>query len=142
MRNILIIITIMALASCQEQPDFESTGLESLLIGSWSQSEYEDTTLTLKRVNSLPDDDYGIAFLSDGELREWKNVGWCGTPPITYGEFEGTWEITGDSVVEIQTTYWGGEIILKWHILEINQKKLVHWIDHAETLYIEEIKED
>ncbi len=135
--TLITFIIIFGMVSCQEEAGLDSTDIESLLIGSWSHSEYNDTTLTLKRVNRLPEDEYGITFLADGELREWKNAGWCGTPPITYGNFEGYWEITADSAVEVQTNYWGGEMIMKWHILEINQGILVHWIDHTETIYME-----
>jgi len=138
MRTLLVAIVFLSLVACQEDPGVDGFPVDDLLIGAWSHSEYSDSITTLTRMRSLPKNEYGISFLEGGDLLEWKNSGWCGTPPIAYGEFEGTWEFAGDSVLVIQTDYWGGEMILKWHILEIGDHYLSYWIDHNETIYIEE----
>ncbi len=59
------------------------------VVGVWINRQYNDGLLTFDKANEFIDD-YGISFLENGNLIERKNIGWCGTPPITYGDFEGT----------------------------------------------------
>ncbi|MDA3821215.1 MAG: hypothetical protein PF450_01195 [Bacteroidales bacterium] len=96
--------------------------------------EYTESAIVLEKVSSLPNDEYGIEFKSNGKLTEWKNSGWCGTPPISYGEFEGSWEFKNDSVLSIESEYWGGTSIMEWEILELNNQTLKHLIIKSENL--------
>lgn len=85
--------------------------------------EYNDTVFTVDRSYSLIDNAYGFAFKSDGVFVERKNAGWCGTPPITYADFEGTWTVV-DSKIIITVAYWGGTADYQWKIISIDSKEL------------------
>lgn len=118
------IIMILAISACNEEAANRPS--EDLIIGNWSHIEYQDSIITLERVSKLPEDEYGISFHEKGELTEWKNSGWCGTPPISYGQFTGNWELKNDSVVSIEAEYWGGTMIMEWKIVHIDQQQLRH----------------
>lgn len=125
-RAILILPILLALFSCEdEKAAVERT---DMIVGAWNDQEYKDSIQIMKKVNSLSGDEYGIQFLDNGKLKEIKNSGWCGTPPISYGEFSGTWELQGDSILYIESTYWGGEISQTWQILEIDNSKMSFYV--------------
>lgn len=140
MRRIILICCIVFLAGCED--GFLNVGNEvgnktldqEMLIGSWGKQEYHDSLITLQKLNSLPADVYGISFNNDFTLTENKNAGWCGTPPIAYGEFTGSWQLSADSIVTIETTYWGGEMLMEWQIIRIDDKEMTYYLKHSEAL--------
>jgi hypothetical protein len=71
----------------------------------------------------LVDNEYGIVFNSDGNILERKNAGWCGTPPLIYNDFNGTWEIK-DPTIKIHVAYWGGMADYSWKIITIDNNEL------------------
>jgi hypothetical protein len=42
------------------------------------------------------------------KLIDLKNAGWCGTPPISDKNYEGTWESIDGKLIKINTEYWSG----------------------------------
>mgnify|MGYP001206385013 CR=1 FL=1 len=132
---IYLLILSLLLISCTESLDYEV--IEESLVGNWSHMSYNDTIITLERVNNLPDDEYGISFLDAGELLEWKNAGFCGTPPISYTEEEGRWEFIADSVLELHTTFWGGSIDMEWRILELSSNQMKYYVQKQVDLLID-----
>ena len=60
---------------------------------------------------------FGMGFSTN------KNAGWCGTPPISYADFEGTWK-KSDSTISITVGYWGGLLDYQWKIVSIDNKSL------------------
>lgn len=122
-----IILFAVFLSSCEkEKPEGGDIILKSgqLLVGYWMNPQYEDTIVTYTRSNSLNEDGYSFSFETENKFIERKNAGWCGTPPIYYDNFEGTWEQENDSIVNITTGYWGGTVDYQWEILELTNKKL------------------
>jgi hypothetical protein len=69
--------------------------------------------------NKLKENEYGILFKSNGKLTERKNSGWCGTPPISYADFNGYWE-EHNSIIEIKVDYWGGLADYQWKIISVD----------------------
>ena len=67
----------------------------------------------------------GIAFLPEGKLLKRQNAGWCGTPPVSYKNFDGAWEWADDQVVNITYAFWGGTIKESWKIVELKDDKLI-----------------
>ena len=72
----------------------------------------------------------GYIFHDDGSLMVRKNAGWCGTPPISYANFEGNWNYVDDTKVFISADYWGsseggGRYEHHLIILELTEEKLV-----------------
>lgn len=66
---------------------------------------------------------YCFGFKENGEFTERKNAGWCGTPPISYADFDGNWTIN-DSIVEINVEYWGGMAYYKWKIISLHEQQM------------------
>jgi hypothetical protein len=144
MKPAFVFLFSLILLSCEEsllkglgeKTSSENT-IEQNLIGNWENQEYQDSLITLHPVARLSQDQYGISFYEDGTLKEIKNSGWCGTPPIAYGEFYGTWDLSPDSVLTLETTFWGGEFYLEWKILEITDKSMIYYLQRSESIYIE-----
>ena len=81
-------------------------------------------------MDSLKINSPGIEFRKNGTLIKRQNAGWCGTPPITYSNQEGSWKILSDTSIQISYDYWRGQVeenlwiqaseegILKYEIIE------------------------
>lgn len=117
-----MILVVFAFTAC-DKDDEKMDDDSSALIGFWINSEMNDSMITYKRVDRLKDDDYGFAFNANYKFIERKNSGWCGTPPISYADYGGTWE-EADSVVKITVEYWGGTMDYIWEIVSVNDKEL------------------
>jgi hypothetical protein len=111
-----------AWSACEENLIIENEKKGSHLedvVGNWIHPQYNDSTVTYERSGNLADNDYGFSFRKDGVFIERKNIGWCGTPPICYGDFDGTWT-QNDSVLNINVAYWGGMADYKWKIVSVD----------------------
>lgn len=109
--------------------------LKKSILGSWVHNGYSESSILLSSADSLRIDAPGIQFNKDGTLIKRQNAGWCGTPPITYSNQEGTWKIISDSSIQITYSYWRGEVeedlwiqpsekgILKYEIIESRTPK-------------------
>jgi hypothetical protein len=116
---------IISFIACEkEEEKFTLKSGEDLLVGHWSDQEYSDTIEIFTRKANLPENEYGFSIYPDGKILERKNAGWCGTPPISYGDFNGTWTRENDSVVAVEVDYWGGKMKYKMEILKLNETKL------------------
>ena len=112
---------------------FLCMGCEKLMtdgiVGNWMYpAYYDDNVVIMQRVRDIGDNEYGFSFRENGECSEFKNAGWCGTPPVTYTEFQGSWYRT-DSVVDIVVGYYGGMAHYRWIIVSVDRKNLVYRAD-------------
>ena len=119
----LVILFSIAFISCQKLADTIDTG-NSELIGSWIDPQYADTLVTYTRAENLVENQYGIKFESNSKLIQRQNSGWCGTPPISTTDYEGTWH-WNDSIVNFTVGYWGGTADVSWKIITLNNRNLV-----------------
>ena len=71
----------------------------------------------------MPEGAYALSFNADNTLIERKNASGCGTPPVTYGDYNGNWS-EQDSIVHIQVGFWGGQAHLEWEIIAIDDQQL------------------
>lgn len=108
-------LLLLLLYSCTR--DEAESNPDNYLIGTWSYTGYEDNLNIFTRTGDLTDN-HCYRFNSDGSLVERKNSGWCGTPPISYADYEGTWTLVNDTLVEVNVGYWGGQ---STYILELEQ---------------------
>jgi hypothetical protein len=106
-------------SSCKK--DVES-GTDNI-IGSWIEPVYSDSSITFSKDILGTDDAYKITFKSDGRLVERKNAGDCGTPPISYADFDGTWSLN-DSTITINVDFWGGTADYQWRIISVSSSEL------------------
>ena len=104
---VLFFLTIASLLPSCEKDRIEIDP-DNLLIGVWINDGYKDDVTIYKRSDEFTDN-YCYLFKSDGTLTERQNEGWCGTPPITYADYEGTWEIMNDTLISITVGSWNGD---------------------------------
>ncbi len=101
----------------------ESNQIQHLL-GSWIFESYGEETRIYQKTSQIPPDKGAYTFLKDGSLIVRQNVGWCGTPPITYGNYEGTWKMTSDSTLIIKYPFWGGTTQQQLQITSLDEHQL------------------
>jgi hypothetical protein len=117
-----ISLLVLILISCEKKNDYFKKSSD-LFIGNWINPQYEDTIVTYSKSEKLILDQYGFTCNTDFSFVERKNAGWCGTPPISYSDYTGTW-IENDSIVDISVGYWGGIVEYKWKVLSIDNQAL------------------
>ena len=116
--SFVLLITAFGCEKNQLTPDQD-------LAGYWINPQWDNSGLVIyDRADGFVEG-YGIAFFEDGSLLERKNEGWCGTPPISYGDFTGTWEEQEEDIIKINSTYWGGTLELTWKIISVDETTLV-----------------
>ena len=94
------------------------------IYGAWVEKSGDNGIRILERSNDLHKDKYGFIIHSAGTFTERKNSGWCGTPPISYANFEGIWKFEYDDLINIEVDYWGGRTNYKFKILLVNKDEL------------------
>ncbi len=102
----------------------DSPKSDDSLLATWVYDSYVGGTMNYTKEESFNEDKPGIQFKSGGKLVKRQNVGWCGTPPIDYGDNDGTWKQTSDSTITISYHYWGGTAEEDWQIMNVSDKNL------------------
>lgn len=131
MKNLLLLLTLaFALCSCHSEniQPAEKGGIlneEDPLQGYWIAGDYLEETTIYNRAGKFDPDKGGFAFFENGKLIERSNSGWCGTPPISYAEYEGNWTVNEENLLVLNSTYWGGEHIVTYEIISVDENKLV-----------------
>ncbi len=123
------LLLALTLVACQKEAIIVPDG-NTDLIGSWINPQYVDTVITYERAEKLVDNQYGFTFITGNKLIARQNSGWCGTPPISTSDFEGTW-VQNDSEIMLTMGYWGGTSIQTWKIISLNKQKLVVYISSS-----------
>jgi hypothetical protein len=121
--RLTILLVFLALLACEENLDNHAPDNDHL-IGSWFNPQHNDSIVTYQRSEGLVENEYGFSFNTDFSFVERKNAGWCGTPPISYADFDGTWS-RNDSILEINVDFWGGTTDYTWKILSADEKSLI-----------------
>ena len=122
MKNLLWLLLPLLLISCQEDQELLIQNSDELM-GSWTNQVVNDSIMEFTKAGSLKDNEYGFEFKPNQVFIERKNSGWCGTPPISYADFEGTWQ-RQDSILIITVDYWGGTADYKWEIISVDENNL------------------
>ena len=125
-----VVITIFMLACEKDQLEVENLGENISIIGTWlgeadiSLPPADDGVTRFSRSEDLDPDRYGFIFHEDGSFTERKNSAWCGTPPIAYDNFEGSWSPLNDTLIDITVAYWGGTLTYQMWIVSLEGDKL------------------
>ena len=127
---IITILVTLVFVSCRKDETPVLNGNDKL-VGSWINPLYNDTLVTYTKADNLLENEPGFTFKSGNTLICRQNSGWCGTPPITTADYEGTWNWK-DSMVDIATTYWGGSASFSWKVISLDNSKLVVWVAKSE----------
>jgi hypothetical protein len=124
-KKILIVpLTFLLVLSCSND-DSILIDESNLLIGVWVEPIYENNIVTFKRANELLDDAYGIAFQINSVFIE-RHSGWCGTPPLVFGNYEGVWVQDEDMIeITIQDLFSADLITKSWRVIKLDTKNLI-----------------
>jgi len=114
--SLLFLISGCSKDKIQIEPD-------NLLIGIWIYSDFKDNAYMYVRNQDFVDGPC-YRFNSDGTMTERKNSGWCGTPPISYADYPGSWSVLNDTMINVTVGYWGGTINYKLDIETLNSELL------------------
>ena len=102
----VILIIIAILSGCEK--DKINIDPDNYLIGTWVETGYQDDIRIFTRSPELNSNKPGYIFSDEGQLVERKNAGWCGTPPVTYADYNGSWTAINDTLIHVSVGYWGG----------------------------------
>jgi hypothetical protein len=119
--SILLFLSLFVFVACDDNN--ENNNSSALLTGYWVNPQITDSVTTYERSLKLKDNDYGMAFKSGGVFVERKNSGFCGTPPISYADYEGNWT-ENDSIINITVGYWGGLSNYRWKLISVDDNAL------------------
>jgi hypothetical protein len=125
--SLLIVVAMSFLSACNKTD--ESTipvDSSNLLLGIWVNSQYVDTAIVMTRSLNFMDSSDGYEFKTDGTLIQRANAGWCGTPPISYANYTGTWSQMPDKTIFIETEYWDGSTSFSLEIIQVNESQLIY----------------
>ena len=97
------------------------------LIGTWVYKGYEqintEYVAVYSRKPNFDDDNSGISFRGFSKLVERKSVGWCGTPPISYGQYNGSYTLK-DKLITTESDGWNGKKTSRYEIISIDNNLL------------------
>ncbi len=105
-KYLLTLPIILILISCTDNPVNES--IPDNLEGTWVYRSYQEDVYTMEKSINLENDNSGLIILGNGKFIERKNIGFCGTPPVVYDNYQGNWESLSDTKLKIEVEYWGG----------------------------------
>jgi len=125
MKRLAFLMMMVLMVSCSKEfLEVDALGENAGILGTWIDNGYLGDTLLMYRAGNLDTEKYGFTLNEDGTFVERKNSGWCGTPPIAYDNFEGTWEIVSDSLLDITVAYWGGMMTYQIRIISVDSQEL------------------
>lgn len=118
----ILALVLVSTTGCSQE---EITPIDesNKLLGHWINPVYAGTEIQLTRANSLKSNEYGISFLAESQCVE-RSSGWCGTPPLVYSDFKGSWTRT-DAVVLVTISNGIGLNDIKWSIKTLDDKTLI-----------------
>ena len=105
-KYLLYLPIILILVSCTDNPVNET--IPANLEGTWVYRSYENDVYTMEKSFQLENDNSGLVILDNGAFVERKIVGWCGTPPVVYDNYQGNWESLSNKELKVTVGYWGG----------------------------------
>jgi hypothetical protein len=122
----LAILTCLAISCTNDNYKIDP---DNAMLGTWVNTGYqEDMSLYSKSSDFSENPCY--KFNADGTMVERMNSGWCGTPPISYGDYSGTWSIINENTVRVNVTYWGGTRSYKINIRYVSPTTLKVTFDY------------
>lgn len=123
MKKLYLSMIFLSAISFSCRKDDIKINSDNLLIGVWNYEVYQGEAAVFIR-SEVFTDNHCYMFNTDGTLTERKNSGWCGTPPVSYSDFDGTWKILNDTLIYVTVGYWGGTTSYKLDIESLNTNTL------------------
>ena len=122
LKTVLLLLLVTTLG-CTQENETIPINESNKLIGHWINPIYTGSELQLTRASSLKSDGYGLSFLEKTQCVE-RSSGWCGSPPLTFRDFEGSWTRT-EAVLIITIDNGLGTQNIKWVIKTLDDKTLI-----------------
>ncbi len=91
-------------------------------MGSWVLDKGPEEGTYYKKAVNLLENEAGYTFKKEVVLVVRQNAGSCGTPPISYADYKGTWVLESKNILKLTYPFWGGTVIMEWEILAIEKK--------------------
>ncbi len=100
LKMLLCGVAILCNVSCGSSDPTEPASPS--IYGAWGAVSTDQKTglRTYERLAELTGRRNGYEFNLGGSL-VIRNFGWCGTPPLTYSNFEGSWQKEGDRILTL-----------------------------------------
>ena len=129
MKKTILIFSVLFVAifsSCKQNENIIDP--QNPLIGIWVYKSYEqinstDYAIVYERKFKFDDNNSGISFKINNELVERANIGWCGTPPISYGEYKGSYTFK-DKQITTNSESWNGKKTQRYEVIIIDDRIL------------------
>ena len=122
-KSFLLLLIVTSLG-CEKDNETITINESDKLIGHWVNPIYNDYELKLTRANSLKNDAYGISFLTVSTCIE-RSSGWCGTPPLTFFDYQGTWTRNDSILIITIASGINGLEAIQWEIKTLNDNYLI-----------------
>lgn len=97
---------------------------DNLLVGTWIYTGNHNNLDVYTRSPNF-EDKHCYRFNPDGTMLERNISGWCGTPPVSYDTYNGSWNLLTDSIININVEYWGGTRDYNIGIHSVNRDSLM-----------------
>ncbi|MFH1118529.1 MAG: hypothetical protein V1775_01815 [Bacteroidota bacterium] len=119
---LISLITLLLLMTACKKESLPLPEAPDVINGCRINPQYDDSVVVYGKAPALVEGS-GFRFGENESLKEHKNAGWCGTPPITYGDFKGTYSVN-DSIIAAAVGYWGGTTGYTRKLLSPDQESL------------------
>jgi hypothetical protein len=119
-----ILVIFFLFSSCNKHEEKLICPSAKSLAGTWVFKGFDNGISEYIRANELAEEWPGWIFHTNGKLTDRANSGFCGTPPITYANYKGHWHWGTDSLVIMNSKFWGGDMDYKLEIVSVSAQKL------------------
>ncbi len=125
MKKLIFLTALLLVVSCEDSlREMDTLGENAGIVGTWVEEGMEDDVSLFARSSALDSARHGFIIRGDGAFVERANAGWCGTPPISYSNYEGAWVALSDSLLEITVGYYGGAWTYQMRIVLVDEEYL------------------
>ena len=123
LKTVLFLLLVTTIA-CEDNNETIPINESNKLLGHWINPVYTGSELQLSRASSLKTDQYGLSFIERAQCVE-RRSGWCGTPPLSFMDFKGTWTRTDSVLIITIDNGLSGTQNIKWVIKTLDNKTLI-----------------
>jgi hypothetical protein len=120
----VILVGIFVNVHSQTYKRGNKTSLDDKLIGVWIHKGFVNGFQFSIKANDLEKKGSGMELKLNGIAVIRGMAGGCGTPPIAYSNYEGTWSVSSDSIITLNYKNWEGHIEQKIQIITVDSDTL------------------
>jgi hypothetical protein len=120
----VLFLFLVTTIGCEDNNETIPINESNKLLGHWINPVYTGSELQLSRASSLKTDQYGLSFIEKTQCVE-RSSGWCGTPPLSFMDFKGTWTRTDSVLIITIDNGFSGTQNIKWVIKTLDNKTLI-----------------